>query len=89
MSHAFISTVDITMSSLYRGEIHGENLGLFGENKHINGLEINLECVIITFKHGSSVFNVCPGPLAISMPFASRRALISTSGKRLTFQIRD
>ena len=36
------------MSSLYReakdGEIHV--IGIIVENKHINGLEINLECVI-------------------------------------------
>ena len=31
-------------------------------NKHENGLEINLECVIITFNHGFSVFNVLLRP---------------------------
>ena len=36
----FISTVDTTMLSLYRGEKDGENLGIMGENKHLNGLEI-------------------------------------------------
>ena len=28
------------------------------KNKYINGLEINLECVIITFNHRFLVFNV-------------------------------
>ena len=28
------------------------------QNKHIFGLEINLECAIITFNHGFSVFSV-------------------------------
>ena len=41
-------------------------------NKLVNGLEINLECVIITFNHGCSVFNVGCGPLSILiMPDAS------------------
>ena len=31
-------------------------------NKQGNGLEINLKCVIITFNHGFSVFNVCCSP---------------------------
>ena len=52
VSHAFISTADTTMSSLYSGVQYGEIIGITVENKHINGLEINLECVIITFNHG-------------------------------------
>ena len=59
------------MSSQYRSE--KERLV---ENNHINGLEINLECVIITFNHGFSVFNVCCGPRAILMPLRE-----STSGR--------
>ena len=39
------------------------------KNKHVNALEINLECVI-TFNHRFSVFNI----------FAAGQALISTSG---------
>ena len=39
------------MPSLYRSEKDGENIGIIVENKYINGLEINLECVIITFNH--------------------------------------
>ena len=45
--------VDTTMSGLKDGEIIG--IKITNENKH-NGLEINLECVIITFNHGFSVF---------------------------------
>ena len=49
--------------------------------KHINGVEINLKCVIITINHGFSVFNVCCGPRPTLMPSASHHALISTSGR--------
>ena len=66
MSHAFISTVETTvkttMSSPYRDAKHEEIIGLIVENKHLDGLEINLECVIITFNHGVLVFNVCCDP---------------------------
>ena len=64
VSHAFISTIDTTMSSQYREEKDGENIGLVVENKHINGIEIN---VIITFNHRFSVFNFCCGPRSILM----------------------
>ena len=40
MRHTFISMVDTTMSSLYRDKKDGENIGITGENKCINGLEI-------------------------------------------------
>ena len=50
MSHTFISTAVTTMLSLYRDTKDGE---IIVENKHINALEINFECVIITFNHGS------------------------------------
>ena len=50
------------MLSLYRDEKDGGNIGIIVENKHINGREINLECVIIiTFNHRFSVFNICCG----------------------------
>ena len=39
-----------------------KTIGIIVENKFINGLEINLECVIITFNHRFSVFNVCCSP---------------------------
>ena len=55
------------MSSLYWSEKDGENIGIIVENKLINRLEINLECVIITFNHGFSVFNVWCGPRSIFM----------------------
>ena len=51
------------------------------KNRLVNGLEINLECVIITFNHGFSVFNVGSGPRSILMPSSSRQASISTSGR--------
>ena len=88
MSHLFISKVDTTLLSLYRGAKNGEMIGIIVENKLINGLEINLEHVIIIFNHGFSVFNFCCGPRWILMPSASCRALILTSGhnKRLTPQ---
>ena len=40
------------MSSLYRDTKDGEIIGIIVENKRINGLELNLECVMITFNHG-------------------------------------
>ena len=75
VSHAFISTVVTTMTTVAKdGEI-------ILENKHLNGLEINLECAIITFNHRFSVCNVCCDPPSILMPSASRLALLSTSGR--------
>ena len=68
------------MSSPYRSGKDGENIGIIVENKLINGLEINLECVIITFNHRFSELNVCCGPWLILMPSALRPALILTSG---------
>ena len=38
--HAFISMVDLPVSSQYRSEKDGKNIGITVENKHINGLEI-------------------------------------------------
>ena len=61
----FISMVDTTISSLYSDEKDGENIGTVVENKHINGLEINSECVIITFRHRCLVFNVFCGPRSV------------------------
>ena len=46
------------MSSLYRNEKDGENIGIIVENTNINRREINFKCIIITFNHGFSVFNV-------------------------------
>ena len=46
------------MSSQYRSDKDGENIGIILESKLTNGLEINLECVKITFNQGLSVFNV-------------------------------
>ena len=56
----FISKVDLPVLSLYRSEKDGENIGIIVENKLINGLEINLECVIITINY--RFFNVCCSP---------------------------
>ena len=55
MSHAFISTAGTTVSSLYRDVKDGEIVGIIVEYKHINGLEINLECHI---NHQPRVFGV-------------------------------
>ena len=39
---------------------NGENIGIIVESKYIlNGLEINLKCVIIIINHGFSVLKVC------------------------------
>ena len=57
-----------------------EKYRLIVQNKHINGPEINLECVIITFNYRFLVFNVCCDPRSILMPSALCRVLISTSG---------
>ena len=83
--------VDTTMSSLYKDKKDGENIGITDKNKHRNGLELNLECVIITFNHGVSLFNICCGPWSILMPSTLRRTLILTSGcnKHLTPQIHE
>ena len=48
----------LPVSSLYRSEKDGGNIGIIVENKLINGLEMNLEDVIITFNHRFSVFKV-------------------------------
>ena len=40
---------------------------------YINGLETNLECVLITFNHRFSMFKVCCGLLLIWKPYALRR----------------
>ena len=78
MSHT--SMAGTTMLPLYRDVKDGETTGIIVENKHINGLEINLECVIITFNHRFSVFKVCCSPWWILMPSASCQALIPTLG---------
>ena len=78
--HIFISISDLPVLWLHRNEKNGENIGIINENKHMNGLEINLACVMITFNHRFSVFNVCCCPRSILMPSASLWALISTSG---------
>ena len=41
MSYAFMSTVDTTMPSLYRGAKDGEIIAKIVENKPIDGLETN------------------------------------------------
>ena len=61
----------MTMSSLYRDAEDGI---IVENNKHINGLEINLERVTITLNDGFSVFNVCCG-------LPSMLILISISGR--------
>ena len=76
----FISIADLPVFvAIYEGERLRKYWNIV-KNKLANGLEINLECVIITFNHGFSVFNVDCGPRSILMPCASRRALILTSG---------
>ena len=65
MLHTLISAAVTTMSFLYRDTKDGETTGIIVVNKHLNGLEINLECVIIIFNHRFSVFNVCCGPRSI------------------------
>ena len=44
------------MLSLYRSKKDGGNIGIIVEKKLINGQEIMLECVIITFKSYSNNF---------------------------------
>ena len=61
---------DRPVSSSYRSEKDGENIEIIVENKHINGLEINLECVIITFNNRFLVLNICCAPWSILMPSA-------------------
>ena len=62
------------IQQLYRGAKDGEIIGILVENMHINRLEINLECVIITFNHECSVFSICCGPWSILIPDASGRS---------------
>ena len=72
--------VGITMPSPYRGAKDGEIIGIIVENKHIRKwTRNNLECLMIKFNHEFSVFNICCGPRSILI--ASRRALLSTSGR--------
>ena len=54
--------------SLYRDAKDGEVTGIIVENKHINGLETNLECVIIKFNHGVSVFLTFIAALGLLLP---------------------
>ena len=78
--HLFISIADLPVSSLHWSEKDGDNIRMIVVNKHINGLEINLEYVMIIFNHRFSVFNVSCGPWSIFMVSALRQALKSTSG---------
>ena len=39
-----------TVPSLYKGAKDGEITGIIVENKHINRLEIDLECVIVRYR---------------------------------------
>ena len=66
--YMFISVADLPVFSLYRREKDAENIGIIVINKHVNGLEVNLECVIITFSRWFSVFNVSCIPWLILMP---------------------
>ena len=61
-------------------EKDGKNIEIIVENQLINGLEINLECLIITFNLWFSVFNVCCSPRSLLMPDIKRQALIWTLG---------
>ena len=63
-----------------RSEIDGENIIIVVENKHINGLEINFECVIIIFNRRFSAFDVCCSPQSVLIHSNLHWALISTSG---------
>ena len=58
MSQAFILTAGLPMLLPYGSKEGGENIGIIVENKHINELKCNLECVII-FRHRFSVLNIC------------------------------
>ena len=58
MSLTFISTAVTTMSSLYRDATDGEIIRIIVENKHINGLEISLECVLCNNYIQPRVFGV-------------------------------
>ena len=69
------------MSAVNREAKDGEIIGIVVANRHLNGLEISVECVIIIFNHECSVFNVCCGPMSILIPDAKQRASISTSGR--------
>ena len=53
------------MPSQYTSEKDEENIGIIVENNLINGLEINLECVIMILNHRFLVFNICCGPWLI------------------------
>ena len=65
MPHTFNSMTGTKVKSLYR---YAKDGGIIVENKHVNELEINLERVIIIFKHRFSVVNVCCAPRSILMP---------------------
>ena len=69
----FISMADSHMSSLYRKEL--ERNGIIVDNKYINGLEIHLKCVTITFIYGFSVFNVCSRRSLINIDFVPQQTL--------------
>ena len=78
----FISIADLPIFvAISEGERLSKCWNVVKKKMLVNGLEINLECVIITFNHRFLVFNAGCGPLSILMPSTSRRALISTSGR--------
>ena len=80
VSHAFIPT----MLFLYRGE---KDVGIIFENKHINGLKINCECVIITFNHRFSVLNIYCSPCSMLMPLCFESGINIDLGPQQTLII--
>ena len=56
--HVFISIAVLPVFMVRKGK-DGENVGIIVKNKHVNGLEINLDCVLTTFTHRFSMFNIC------------------------------
>ena len=63
-----------------------EKNGIIVSNKHVNGLEINLECVIITFHHGFSGFNVVAalGSIQLFHAFMGNSQNYRSRGRRPT-----
>ena len=61
--HTVISIDNLPVSSLYRRKENKGNVLISVGSKQIYALELNLECVIITFDQGFLVFNSCCGPL--------------------------
>ena len=58
-----------------------------GYNKHINGLEINLESIMVKFNHRFEAFNICCSSMSILMPSVNINGLHFASGINIDLRL--